>query len=119
MSSSRDQISLTGTPADLAISAACSEASSVARWRHWVHFDLSGGATIERHAEERGLIGKEIGVEKLVWGSDCRDDEIEDHVRSLTAIMERIGLTSDERDRIWYANAAEMFGEVTPAVSAK
>ncbi|MEI8259700.1 MAG: hypothetical protein WCJ30_28880 [Deltaproteobacteria bacterium] len=47
------------------------------------------------------------------------DDEIADHVRSLTAIMERVGLTSDERDRIWYANAAEMFGEVTPAVSAK
>ena len=43
-------------------------AASVARWRHNVHFDLSGGETIEQHAVERGLIGREIGVEKLVWG---------------------------------------------------
>ena len=95
------------------------EASSVARWRHHVHFDLSGGATIERHAEERGLIGKEIGVEKLVWGSDCQDDEIADHVTSLGAIMARVGMTADERQRIWYANAAEMFGEAEPSVSGK
>ena len=32
---------------------------------------MSGGETIERHAVERKLIGSEIGVEKLVWGSDC------------------------------------------------
>jgi len=95
------------------------EAASVARWRHYVHFDLSGGDTIERHAEERGLIGKEIGVEKLVWGSDCRNDEIAEHVMRLEAIMERIGLTPDEADRIWYRNAAEMFGEAEPAFAAE
>lgn len=90
------------------------EAASVARWRHYVHFDLSGGATIERHAYERGLIGKEIGIEKLVWGSDCRNDEIADHVRSLQGYMDRLSLTEDEQDRIWYRNAAEMFGEAEP-----
>jgi predicted TIM-barrel fold metal-dependent hydrolase len=93
------------------------EASSVARWRHHVFFDLSGGDTIERHAEERGLIGKEIGVEKLVWGSDCRNDEIADHVDRLHAIFDRLGLTEDERGRIWYRNAAEMFGEVEPQIA--
>jgi predicted TIM-barrel fold metal-dependent hydrolase len=90
------------------------ESSSVARWRHHVYFDLSGGDTIERHAEERGLIGKEIGVEKLVWGSDCRNDEIADHVDRLHAIFDRLALAEDERDRIWYRNAAEMFGEAEP-----
>ena len=93
------------------------EAASVARWRHHVHFDLSGGDTIERHAEERGLIGKEIGVEKLVWGSDCRSDEIADHVSNLHAIMDRLGLAEDERERIWYRNAAEMFGEAEPQLA--
>jgi predicted TIM-barrel fold metal-dependent hydrolase len=95
------------------------EAASVARWRHYVYFDLSGGDTIERHAEERGLIGKEIGVEKLVWGSDCRNDEIAEHVVRLDAIMERLRLTADEADRIWYRNAAEMFGEAEPTVAAE
>lgn len=93
------------------------EASSVVRWRHNVFLDMSGGDTIERHAEERGLVGKEIGVEKLVWGSDCRDDEIQDHVLRLHAIFERVGLKEDERDRILYRNAAEMFGEVEPVIA--
>ena len=90
------------------------EASSVVRWRHNVYLDLSGGDTIERHAVERNLVGKEIGVEKLTWGSDCRDDEIAEHVRQLEAIFTQVGLTEDESDRIRYRNAAEIFGEVEP-----
>lgn len=94
------------------------EASSVARWRHNVVFDLSGGDTIERHAYERGLIGKEIGVEKLVWGSDCGDDEIGEHVDGLRHIMAKLELTEEEADRIWYRNAAEMFGEAEPQLAS-
>ncbi|MXZ46580.1 MAG: amidohydrolase family protein [Chloroflexi bacterium] len=94
------------------------EAASVARWRHNVVFDLSGGDTIERHSYERGLIGNEIGVEKLVWGSDCGDDEISDHVGSLRDIMAKLELTEEEADRIWYRNAAEMFGEAEPQFAA-
>jgi predicted TIM-barrel fold metal-dependent hydrolase len=86
-------------------------AASVARWRHSVHFDLSGGETIEQHAVERGLIGREIGVEKLVWGSDCGIDEIQEHVDRFVRIFEDLQLTEDQLDRIWYRNAAEMFGE--------
>ena len=95
------------------------EASSVARWRHNVVFDLSGGETIEQHAVERGLIGAEIGVEKLVWGSDCGDDEIGEHVQRFHAIFEELGLSEDERDRIWYRNAAELFGEAEPQFAAE
>jgi len=95
------------------------EAASVARWRHNVLFDLSGGATIERHAVERDLIGKEIGVEKLAWGSDCRDDEIADHVRRFEVIFDQLGLSEEQAERIWYRNAAEAFGEAEPAFAAE
>jgi predicted TIM-barrel fold metal-dependent hydrolase len=95
------------------------EASSVVRWRHHVYLDMSGGDTIERHAVERNLVGKEIGVEKLTWGSDCRDDEIAEHVRHLEAIFARVGLTEDEADRIRYWNAAEIFGEAEPTFAAE
>lgn len=95
------------------------EAASVARWRHNVLFDLSGGTTIERHALERNLIGKEIGVEKLVWGSDCRDDEIGDHVKRFETIFDQLGLSEDQADRIWYRNAAELFGEAGPVFAAE
>ena len=87
------------------------EASSVARWRHNVHFDLSGGDTIERHSVERGLIGREIGIEKLVWGSDCGDAEIGEHVQRFERIFKDLGLSDEEQHRIWYDNAAELFGE--------
>ena len=93
------------------------EASSVARWRHNVVFDLSGGETIERHAMERRMIGREIGVEKLVWGSDCGNEEIGQHVERFRWMFEALGLDDEERDRIWYRNAAELFGEATPALA--
>jgi uncharacterized protein len=95
------------------------ETASVARWRHNVYFDLSGGATIERHAVERRLIGYEIGVEKLTWGSDCRDDEIADHIASLEGIFDQVGLTEEQRERIRYRNAAEIFGEAEPILAGE
>ena len=95
------------------------EAASVARWRHNVYFDLSGGDTIERHAVERNLVGQEIGVEKLVWGSDCGNAEIADHLTNLERIFEDTHLTEDEASRIRWHNAAEMFGLEEPALAAE
>ncbi|MEE8337482.1 MAG: amidohydrolase family protein [Dehalococcoidia bacterium] len=95
------------------------EASSVARWRHNVFFDLSGGDTIERHAVERRLVGYEIGVEKLTWGSDCGNDDIAPHIERLEWIFEQSNLTEDESDRIRYWNAAEIFGESEPVLAAE
>ncbi len=95
------------------------EAASVARWRHNVYFDLSGGETIERHAIERRIVGHEIGVEKLIWGSDCGTDEIGDHAMRLEQIFEQAKLTEDESDRIRYWNAAELFGEAEPTLAAE
>ncbi len=94
------------------------EAASVARWRHFVYFDLSGGEIIERHAYERGYIGREIGVEKLVWGSDCPPDEIATHVKRLEVIFDLLNLKPDERERIWYRNAAEVYGFEEPELAA-
>lgn len=93
--------------------------ASVARWRPNVFFDLSGGETIERHAVERHLIGGEIGVEKLTFGSDCGADEVREHVDRFVKIFDDLGLAEDEKDRIWYVNAAEIFGLQPPALAAE
>ncbi len=95
------------------------EAASVTRWRHNVYLDLSGGDTIERHAVERRLVGHEIGVEKITWGSDCGNDEISQHVVNLERIFEQVGLTEDERHRIRWANAAEIFGLEQPTLAGE
>jgi predicted TIM-barrel fold metal-dependent hydrolase len=94
-------------------------AASVARWRPNVFLDLSGGETIERHAVERGLIGREIGVEKLTFGSDCGADEIREHVDRFVRIFDDLGLSDGDKERIWYRNAAEIFGVEPPEVAAE
>src|SRR5204863_2630273 len=68
------------------------EAASVARWRRYVSFDMSGGRTLERHAVERNLIGGEFPIEKLIFGSDCTADEIHEHVERFQTIFAVLGL---------------------------
>jgi predicted TIM-barrel fold metal-dependent hydrolase len=94
-------------------------AASVARWRHNVYFDMSGGETIERHAVERKLIGTEIGIEKLVFGSDCGMDDIRTHIDRFEAIYDLLELTDDERERLWWRNAAEIYGLETPTFAGE
>lgn len=94
-------------------------AASVVRWRPNVFLDLSGGETIERHAVERHLIGDEIGVEKLTFGSDCGADEVREHVDRFVKIFDDLGLAEDAKERIWYVNAAEIFGLQPPALAAE
>jgi hypothetical protein len=88
------------------------EAASVARWRHNVYFDFSGGTTIERHAVERRLIGHEIGCEKLIFGSDTAPEKIADHIRRWDTIFDLLDITDDERERLWWLNGAELYGIV-------
>jgi predicted TIM-barrel fold metal-dependent hydrolase len=85
-------------------------AASVARWRHNVWLDMSGGETIERHALERKLIGSEIGIEKLVFGSDCGMDEIRTHIDRFEAMFDLLELSEEDRERLWWRNAAEIYG---------
>lgn len=96
------------------------EAASVARWRHNVYFDISGGTTIERHALERRLIGDEIGYEKLIFGSDCAPEKIADHIRRWDSIFDLLEVPDDCRERLWWRNGAELYGlETRDWVSAK
>ncbi len=91
------------------------ESASVARWRHNVYFDFSGGTTIERHAVERRLIGHEIGCEKLIFGSDTAPEKIGHHIRRWDTIFDLLDIGEDERERMWWLNGAEVYGLVKPA----
>lgn len=93
--------------------------ASVARWRHNVSFDMSGGVTIERHAMDHGLIGQEMGLEKLVWGSDCAMEEIPRHIERFHAMYDQLELDDDQRHRLWWANAAEIYGLELPTMAAE
>jgi predicted TIM-barrel fold metal-dependent hydrolase len=93
--------------------------ASVARWRHHVWFDMSGGATIEDHAVRYNLIGQEIGIEKLVWGSDCGIDVFHEHIARFEAIYDQLGLDDEARDRLWWRNAAEIYGFETPQLASE
>jgi predicted TIM-barrel fold metal-dependent hydrolase len=93
--------------------------ASVARWRHNVWFDMSGGETIERHAVERKLIGGEFGIEKLVFGSDCPMDEIRAHVDRFEAMFDILGLDEDARERLWWRNGAEIYGLEQPTFAGE
>lgn len=92
-------------------------AASVARWRPNVFFDLSGGEVIEEDGEKRGIIAGSIRVEKLVWGSDCAAEEVQAHVDRFVAMFDRLGLSEDDAERIWYQNAAEIYGEAEPQIA--
>ncbi len=98
-------------------------ATSTARWRHNVYFDMSGGETIERHMVERKLLAAnsqgEFGVEKLIFGSDCGMDEIRAHIDRFEIIYDQLGLTDDERERLWWRNGAELYGLETPTFAAE
>lgn len=87
------------------------EAASVARWRHNVYFDFSGGSTIERHALERRLIGHEIGFEKLIFGSDTQPEKIAEHIRRWDTIFDLLDVPEDARERMWWSNGAELYNE--------
>lgn len=86
-------------------------AAAVARWRRNVSFDISGGKVVRRHIVERRMINHEILPEKLLFGSDCDVAHMSREVTAWMDAFEDLGLSADDQDKIFYRNAAAIFGE--------
>jgi uncharacterized protein len=83
---------------------------AVARWRPRLYFDISGGDVVHNHIVEGGYIGKEIAPRKLLYGSDSDHRRLKGDVARWKAAFDKMGLTADEQDQIFYRNAARIFG---------
>ncbi|WDR06822.1 amidohydrolase family protein [Devosia rhodophyticola] len=83
---------------------------AVARWRPRLYFDISGGDVVHNHIVEGGYIGKEIGPRKLLYGSDCDLKRMKPDLLRWKAAFQKMGLSEDEQDMIFYRNAAHIFG---------
>ena len=86
-------------------------AAAVARWRRNVSFDISGGKVVRRHIVDRGMINGEVLPAKLVFGSDCDVAHMSREVTAWMEAFEQLGLSADDQDKIFYRNAAAIFGE--------
>jgi uncharacterized protein len=85
-------------------------ACAVARWRPRLYFDISGGDVVHNHIVEGGYIGKEISPRKLIYGSDSDHRRMKADILRWKAAFDKMGLTDEEQDLIFYKNAARMFG---------
>jgi hypothetical protein len=86
-------------------------ACHIARWRRNVFWDISGGELIRRHVIERNLVPAEISHYKLLYGSD-NNTRFEDEIRDWQTVFDLLRLTDEQRERIFYGNAARLFGLV-------
>jgi predicted TIM-barrel fold metal-dependent hydrolase len=91
-------------------------AAHVARWRRNVFFDISGGEMVRRHLVERRLVPNEISHYKLLYGSD-NNERFEEEIRDWQTIFDLLRLGDEERERIFYGNAARLFGMIPTAVA--
>jgi predicted TIM-barrel fold metal-dependent hydrolase len=85
-------------------------ACHIARWRRNVFWDISGGELVRRHIFERKLIGQEISPYKVLFASDCGTEKMANEIADWAAILDLMRLDLEERDRIFYGNAARIFG---------
>ncbi|HEV2127491.1 MAG TPA: amidohydrolase family protein [Thermomicrobiales bacterium] len=84
-------------------------ACHIARWRRNVFWDISGGELVRRHVFERRLIGQEISPMKILFASDCGMEKMGNEIADWAAVFDQMRLTIEERDRIFYGNAARLF----------
>lgn len=85
-------------------------ACAIARWRPRLYFDISGGDVVHNHIVEGGYIGKEISPRKLVYGSDSDLRRVKGDIERWKAAFDTMGLSADDQDRIFYRNAAYIYG---------
>lgn len=84
-------------------------ACHIARWRRNVFWDISGGELVRRHIFERKLIGQEVSAFKVLFASDCGMEKMANEIADWAAVFDLMRLTIEERDRIFYGNAARIF----------
>jgi predicted TIM-barrel fold metal-dependent hydrolase len=85
-------------------------ACAVARWRPRLYFDVSGGDVVHHHIVEGRYIKREIGPNKLVYGSDSILPRVKGDVARWQKAFTDMGLSEDEQEMIFYRNAAHIFG---------
>lgn len=83
---------------------------AIARWRKNLYFDISGGEVVHRQIIEGGYINKEISTKKLVFGTDSSIDKMPDCISNWYYSLHSIGLSDEEIEKIFYSNAAKIFG---------
>lgn len=85
-------------------------ACAIARWRPRLYFDVSGGDVVHHHIIDGGYVGREISPRKLVYGSDSDLRRIGGDVARWQAAFKEMGLSDADQQRIFYGNAAHIFG---------
>lgn len=86
-------------------------AAHIARWRRNVFWDISGGEMVRRHMIERRLVPSEISHFKLIYGSD-NNDRFAEEIRDWQTVFDMLRLSEEQRERIFYGNAARLFGVI-------
>lgn len=85
-------------------------ACAIARWRPRLYFDISGGDVVHQHIVQGGYIKNEISPRKLVYGSDSDLHRIRGDIERWNTAFDHMGLGPEEKDQIFYRNAAHIFG---------
>lgn len=92
-------------------------AAHIARWRRNVFWDISGGEMVRRHMIERRLVPNEISPFKLIYGSD-NNERFAEEIRDWQTMFDMLRLSEEQRERIFYGNAARLFGVIPVEAAA-
>jgi len=82
----------------------------IARWRRNVFFDISGGEVVRRQILEGGYIAKDVSPNKLLFGTDSAFEKMPREIAGWYDALKSIGLRESDIEKIFYLNAAEIFG---------
>ena len=99
-----------GTPYCL-VACFIAKASSY-RANNNISFDISGGREWEwgRPVLEGRYIGRYIPVSNVLFGLDISPDRYEEMIEVYEKVFDDLGLSQDDKDKIFYKNACKIFG---------
>jgi predicted TIM-barrel fold metal-dependent hydrolase len=92
-------------------STACAIVEATKFENNNIYFDISGSdISFKREIPEGGYIKKIISVDNLLWGLDEPFNRYEEIINIWKKYFQKINLTKEEQDRIFFKNACEIFG---------